>query len=214
MSRSVAISSSALFFILLLIILASSVLAQDASAPATRKQTAQEKLITKRENIAEKMASKAAALKTRLQNFKDQKKAVVAERINTNLNKVNQNQTAQMQKHLEKMTAILDKLEQRVNTGTPDIKDPVKGAAAIKTARNNIASAAAAVSAQAQKDYTITVTSEGRIGLDAKAERDALHKDLQATKMLVQDAKRSVADAIRIARSGPSTIKEGTPSGQ
>lgn len=181
--------------------------------------------ITGKENIEEriavmreKLASKAATLKTKLQTFKDQRKAVVAERVNTNLNNINQNQTAQMQKHLDTMSGILDKLEARVNKGTPDIKDPNKAKTAIATARGAISSASAVVSAQAAKDYTIQLTTEAKVRIDAKTQRDNLHKDLLATRKTVQDAKQAVTNAIRIAKSGAlpvrTGLKEGTSSGQ
>jgi len=193
---------------------------------ATGTGVIKQRLETRKENIEdritamrEKLASRAAALKTKLQTFKDQRKAVVAERVNTNLNNINQNQTAQMQKHLNTMSEILDKLEARVNKGTPDIKDPAKAKTAIAAARATISTASAAVSAQAAKDYTIQVTSEGKIRIDAKTQRDNLHKDLLATRKTVQDAKQAVANAVRIAKSGvlptkTGKIQEGTSSGQ
>ncbi|MDO8618319.1 MAG: hypothetical protein Q7R49_00055, partial [Candidatus Daviesbacteria bacterium] len=131
-------------------------------------------------------------LKASLQQFKNKKKAEAADRINTNLNTINQNQTSQMQKHLTNMSRILDKLETKVDP-------PV---AAIAAARTNIASVSAAVAAQAQKDYTIIVTSEIRIKTDAKKQRDALHTDLQSVKKMVINAKQSVANAIKERKPG------------
>ncbi len=142
----------------------------------------------------EKIASKTATLKAKLESFKDKRKAEAAERINTNLNTINQNQTTQMQRHLDAMTVILNKFEARVSTQS----------AAIAAARVNIASASAAVLAQSQKDYTITVSTEIRIKVDAKKQRDALHADLLALRKIVIDAKQSVGNAIR----------EGSSSGQ
>jgi len=171
-----------------------------------------------RQNVPN-IASKAAVLKLKLQSFKDTKKAQTAERVNTNLNNINQNQTAQMQKYLDAMSTILDKLEARINNPTPDIKNPAAAKTAIASARATIATVSAAVSAQAQKDYTIQVTSEGRIGIDAKTQRDKLHTDILAIRKAVIDAKQSVANAIRVAKSGPvpdgtGLKKEGTISGQ
>ncbi|MDD5415916.1 MAG: hypothetical protein PHE48_02830 [Candidatus Daviesbacteria bacterium] len=160
--------------------------------------------------MREKLASREAALKLKLQTFRDQKKATVAARISANLNQINQNQTTQMQKHLDTMTSILDKLEARVNKPTPDIKDPANAKAAIASARTAIASASALVAAQAQNDYTIQVTSENRIGIDAKIQRDKLHTDLLTLRKSVINAKQSVANAIRVAKSG----KEATTSGK
>lgn len=164
-----------------------------------------------------KQASKSAAFRAKLQTFKDAKKAQIAERVNVNLNSINQNQTIQMSKVIDKMAVILDKLEARVNQGKPDIKDPAAAKAAIASAKAAIATASAAVSVQAQKDYTIQVTSENKIRTDAKTQRDKLHTDLQALRKTVIEAKTAVANAIRIAKSGAlPTInsQEGTSSGQ
>lgn len=180
---------------------------------AKRPDLIQQKLETAKENLA----SRAAALKTRLQAFKDQKKAGLAERINTNLNAINQNQTKQMQKHLNTMTNILDRLAFKVNQAAGDIKDPAAARTAITSARTSIATASAAVSAQAQKDYTIQVTSEARIKADAKKQRDQLHADLLALKKMIVDERQRVANAIRVARSEKveaSRVKEGTASGK
>lgn len=163
--------------------------------PAIKNTTSQIEL------TKEKLASKAAALKSKLQAFKDQKKALLAERINANLNVINQNQTRQMQKNLGIMSAILDKLEARGGTSNTILK-----------AKETIASASSAVIAQSQKDYTITVTSETKIKADAKLARDKLHADLTAVRKLVIEAKQSVVNAIKEAKA--DSEKEGTVSGQ
>lgn len=194
------------------------VFAESATSAATiRKPLIQQNINTKLESIQEKIASKTAALKIKLEAFKDRNKAIIAERINTNLNTINQNQTSQMQKHLNTMTNILDRLEARVNRDTPDIKDSAAAGAAIASARASIATASAATSVQAQKDYTITITSETRIKADAKTQRDKLHADLLALRIMVVDAKQSVGNAIKVTKSGKIEVseeKEGTKSGQ
>lgn len=162
--------------------------------------------------LKEKMASREAALKLKLHAFRDQKKATAAARISDNLNKINTNQTSQMQKYLNTMTAILDRLEARVNQPTPDIKDPVKAKLAIADAKTTIASASAAVTGQAQKDYTIQATSEAKIRQEAQDARNNLHTDILGVRRLVIAAKQAVANAIRVAKSGEG-IKEGTASG-
>lgn len=193
--------------------------ANPAVTPLIRKQRIETKVENKIENIEdrintvrERIASKAAELRLKLQTFRDKKKAEIAERINTALNRINQNQTEQMRKHLKTMSLILNKLEARVRSGAPDIKDTATASAAIVSARTAIASASAAVEQQALKDYTIQVTSESKIATDAKTQRDRLHTDLQATRKMVQNTKQAVANAIRLAKSG--FIKEGTASGK
>ena len=165
----------------------------------------------KLEDIRAKIASREAEMRLKFQQFKDKQKATIAERVNTSLNKINQNQTDQMLKHLDLMSTLLDKLEDRVNKNSSDIKDPAAANQAIADARATIDAAKTAVQAQAQKDYTIQVTTETKIRLDAQAKRDQLHKDIMALRKQVIDAKQKVSDAVRIAKSGS---KEATTSGQ
>lgn len=184
-----------------------------------QKETAANRLGNKVDELKEKIASRTAAFNAKLDVFKDRKKAEVAERVNNNLNRINLNQTGQMQKHLNTMSKILERLEVRVNSGKPDIKDPAAARAAIVSAKTTIATASAAIAAQAQKDYTIQVTSESRVKADAKLQRDKLHTDLQSIRKIVIDAKQSVADAIRVAKAGSGKNdskkeKEGTGSGR
>ena len=220
------------FFILLAsaVILINPVFAQDATSSTTRREKTQQRVEAKKERVEtrvatkeakvdrkittmrEKMATKEAALKAKLEKFRDKNKAEIADRVNTNLNKINQNQTEQMQKHLVKMSALLDKLEARVNKSTSDIKDPQAAKAAIGEAKSAIASASSAVSTTADKDYTLQVTTESKVKAEAQAKRDQLHKDLQETRKLVIEAKQAVANAIKVSKSGK--VMEGTASGQ
>lgn len=207
-------------------IFASGVLAQDATnTGTTRRQVIQQKIDTRKEVVQnrldalrEKISSREAILKAKLATFKDKRKAEIAERVNTNLSRINKNQTDQMKRHLDRMSQILAKLQSRVSSGSPDIKDVNLANSAIASASSAIASASAAVTQQALNDYTIQATSEANIRKDAQAARNKLHTDLKAVRKLVIDAKQAVANAIRVAKSGkleiPGKAKEGTQSGQ
>lgn len=198
---------------------------------APKATAVKEKLEARKENVAnkiqavkdrtgaikEKIASREAALKAKLEKFKDQRKAALTQKLSTNLNTINQNHTRQMTKHLEAMTAILAKLENRVNSGAPDIKNPDDARLAINSARAALSTATSAVSAQSENDYTVTVTSESKIKTDVKEKRDKLHTDLSAVRELVREAKKSVSDAVRTAKSGrigETGEEEATASGQ
>lgn len=195
---------------------------ESTGTAATRKEKLEQKIETRKEkvaerieNIKERMATREAALKAKLQNFKDRKKASASARINDNLGRINAKQTSQMLNHLEKMSSMLDKLEARVNQGTPDIKNTAEAKVAIDSSRAFIASATSSVKAQAGKDYTIEITLESKIRQDAQKQREQLHADLKAARKIVIDAKQSVSNAIRVAKSGKSGPgKEGTNSGQ
>lgn len=204
--------SAILVLLSLLLVVAYPVIAKDATSGATRKEKARERV----ENRKEAMATREAVLKAMLEKFKDKKKAEIADRVNTNLNRINQKQTEQMLKHLSRMSSILDKLEARVNKGTPDIKGVSAAKTAIASAKEAIATATASVKKQAEKDYTIVVSSESTVKKDAKKAREQLHNDLKAVREQVIGAKQAVSNAIRVAKSGKVEIpkKEGTPSGR
>ncbi|MBI2597503.1 hypothetical protein HYW41_05075 [Candidatus Daviesbacteria bacterium] len=224
---------SILITIILAAIIAYPAIAQEAStstAPAkkeqlrpaaeARKANIQQAAEVKKENIQNrigpvkaKIASREANFKNKLLIFKDKRKAEIVDRVNTNLNKVNQNQTAQMKRHLGLMTTLLDKLEARVNKKSADIKDPQVAKNSIADARSKIASALAAVNAQAEKDYTLQITSEPKVKADAQTARTQLRTDLISVRKQVIDAKQAVANAIRTAKSGVM-VKEGTNSGK
>lgn len=178
------------------------VYAQESTKAGTRKEKIQERVEIRKEKITQRietrkeaMATRAAALKEKLKNFRDQKKATAAARVSDNLNMINDKQTSQMLKHLEKMSAILKKLEDRVS------------GAQTADAKAKIASAEAAVKDQAEKDYTLTLSSESKARVEAQALRQKLHSDLKAVRQTVIDAKQSVAEAIRVAKQG---AKNGT----
>ncbi len=205
-------TSGFLVLTLLLVIFATVVLAEDATGTTTtRPQRLKEIVEVRRENvenrianIKEKFATREAALKARLETFKNKQKAQIAERVSTNLNKINQNQTDIMIKHLERMSQLLDKLENR---------NPQAARTGIARARDAIASASAAVNVQADKDYTLQLTTESKIRADSQNQRQKLHDDLKAVRLLVIEAKQAVGNAIRTAKSG-KPVKEGKSSGQ
>lgn len=222
------IKVAALAFTLILLF-SYPVLAQEATSTTTRKdrleerkQKVEERMEVRKEKIEDrieerkaKMATREAALKERLEKFKDKKKAEITERVSTNLNRINQKQTEQMLKHLDRMVTILGKLETRVNAGSADVKDVSAAKEAITEAKTAIDEAKAVVSAQAKKDYTVAVASESRVKSDVKKLRDMLHTDLKSVREAVVKAKQAVANSIRVAKSGKVEVpKEGTTSGQ
>lgn len=141
------------------------------------------KLIPQR---VEKMASRAAEMRAtqqaKLKEFRDQRKAKIVEQLTESLNKINQRHTEQMTKNLARMTEILSKVE--ANSKTP-------------AAQTAIVTAQTAVTAQAGKDYTITVSSESKVQEDAKRTRNQLKTDIEATNKLVMAAKQALIAAIR-----------------
>lgn len=179
-----------------------------------KREEKKEKIETRIEDRKEKMASREAALKAKLEAFKNKEKAIAVEKINNSLKSINQKMVLHFTNVLERISAILAKLESRVNSSTPDIKDTVMAKQAIDDAKLAINAAKEAVTSQSGKDYTVSVTSEGKVKTDVQKVRDQLHTDLKSLKTVVNTARDAVSKAIRISKSGKIEAKEATESGQ
>lgn len=162
------------------------------------------------ENVREKMASRAAALKEKLQKFKDKVKASRVENLNENMNTINTRRTTEMQQVLTKISLMLE----RIKSKTEEAGSAGKDVAAVNTAIANLEKewkeADAAVKAQLEKDYTIEVTSETTVKEDASIVRSSLKNDLQSVHTQVVQAKQALANAISTALS---SIKGGNTNG-
>lgn len=172
-----------------------------AQAPLQRIETRAQQVITKVASKEaqitdrkEKIASREAALKTKLAQFRNQQKAANVSKINDNLVRINATRTASMSANLDKMATILTRLENIVNSVTG--KDTTAAKDAILQARAAIDAAKAAVTAQSAQDYNIVVTSETSVGQDAKTVRLKLETDLKATQATVVAARQAIAKAI------------------
>lgn len=184
--------SALLAFALPLIIATSNASAVDtaSSAPKLRdqiKRTIQEQkreAVTKIKDDA-RIAIKARQeeFKAKIQTIKDLKKKTILENVSIKLAEVNKRNTDKFSEFLTKLQSALDKI-QTVATDPKIITN-------ISIAQTAIDTAKAAVVAQAANDYTIQVTSETVLKVNANSAISQLRKDLSATHKLVVDAKQA-----------------------
>lgn len=161
-------------------------------------------------SLKDRIASRTAELRKKLEKFKDKAKANRVEAINNNLNTVNEKRTNQMREALKKIANVLE----RIKAKTAEAGSAGKDVSAINAAITNLgkewAEADAAVKAQAEKDYSITVNSESTVKADAMIARNSLHTDLQATHTQLVEARQALAKALSTALS---SLKGGNTSG-
>jgi hypothetical protein len=132
--------------------------------------------IKERRDVMKKdIEAKRMEFKTKVAMIKDEKKKLTVEKLDTRFNEVNLKRTAQMTKHLDKMTEMLTKV-----TG-----DTASASSAIQTARD-------AVTAQAAKTYVITISTEANLKMDVGKVRSQLEADLKAVRELVNTARQAV----------------------
>jgi len=176
------------------------------------RETIKETVAKKREEAKEKFKLKRDEFKAKLEQIKDDRKKVIVERIDTRLATVNKNRTDHMSTVLDKLTSIVDRVSERIATAKANGKDVAGVEAAIATARTAIAAAQAAVSAQAGKEYVITIGEETALKGVVGKTTSQLQSDLQTVHKLVVEAKQAVQNIFREIKNTVSANKNATIS--
>lgn len=179
---------------LMSLMLAGTVLAQDATGPATRQKVIQqrrEEVREIRDQNREEMKAKREEFKQKLQTVRDERKKKIVEQADAKLTEINKRRTDAMVRHLDKMGEILAKVKVRGG-------DTTAAEAAVAAARS-------AVVAQAAKTYTITISTEDKLKINVGETMKALKTDLQAVHQKIVDARKTIADVIR-------SVKKASPA--
>jgi len=161
-----------------------------------------EQAVGRMEDVREKMASRAAELKLKLQKFKDKAKAGRVEMINSNLNAVNIRRTSEMQKSLDRISTIVAKLKTWASQQQAAGKDVTEINKIISDTESAWTQADAALKDQADNDYTITVNSESTVTTDARTARDSLRTDLKSVHDKLVSVRQNLANALSSWKGG------------
>ena len=153
-------------------------------------------LASREASMAGKMASGSAALREKLQMFKDKKKATIIERINENFAKINQRRSGQMMQHVDTLQTIASKAESRATSAQEAGTDISAVMTELRSVQTEISKAKSAVEAQSKKTYEITIASESGAKAAVKSTRDLLEQDLKSTHNLVKEARRLLMNVI------------------
>ncbi len=143
--------------------------------------------------MEDKMATRAAELRAKLQKFRDKNKAGRVENINTNLTAVNKKSTDQMQAHLDRISGIVAKVKTWIAEQESAGKDMASAKAELAAIEGDWSAASNAVAAQAENDYTIVVNTEATVKTDAQATRNKLRTDLKTVHDQVVDIRQGLA---------------------
>lgn len=206
----------------------------------TRQQLQQNRLTTK-ENMREERASMSATLKEERQTFlqniqqirqntetqlkaqreafqeklatiKDTRRKILVDQIQTKLSSASANRTNAMSENLQKLSTILENIQNRANEAKANGKDTTAVDAAVVKAQAAIQKAQTAVTAQSGKTYIITITATSSAGLKAGVgiKTKEFRTDLTATYQLMVAAKQAVAQAHMTLAKIIGTPKEPT----
>lgn len=167
-------------FVILAFLFVSTVHAEfRTDVKATRASNAAE-IKEDRLKLKDDIKERRADFKLKIAKIKDEKKKAIVEKLDIRFNEVNAKRTAQMTKHLDRMSEILGKV-----TG-----DTASAGSAIEIARE-------AVTAQGEKTYVITISTEANLKMDVGKVRSQLEADLKAVNELVKSAREAVKSLLK-----------------
>ncbi len=170
----------------------------------TRRKELKEMIEEKREEIKEEMDKKREELKNKLELVKDEKKKMAAENLDTRLAAINKNQTDRMSESIEKLSTFLTKIIELADKAEAAGQDTTVLDTAIQNAQTALASAEAAITTQAGKEYVATVTTEARL----KSSFSTVVKQLQTDLKSTQEKVKAARDSIKLAAQELEKLRE------
>lgn len=160
---------------------------------------------TKRMEAKEEMKIARDDFKLKLQSISDTRKKNVVERIDTRLNNANQKHTDKMAKNLDTLSSILERVSTKAATLKSEGKDTTAVDAAIVNAQTAITTAQTAVTAQAGKDYILTITDETTLGQTISPVVTQFRTDITAAHQTVIAARLAVTEAAKVQKAAMET---------
>ncbi|KKR89118.1 MAG: hypothetical protein UU85_C0003G0035 [Candidatus Wolfebacteria bacterium GW2011_GWA2_42_10] len=149
----------------------------------------------KRAQLQSQIQKNREDLKNRLIKIKDERKKQTVERINNQINELNERRLDHFSDVLEKLEKVLDRIGSRADKAEAHGLDISAVRTAITEANNVIAASRAAIAAQAGKTYTIIISTEAALRTDVGKTRQVLHDDLTKVQETVKAAREAVKKA-------------------
>lgn len=153
---------------------------------------------------SEKIASIAANIKERKEEFKerlaglkDERKQAKVDNVAKRLEFLNEKWVAEWNKMLTRLSEILAKIEDKTNEAAASGKDTASTTAAIALAKSAISEAQTAVDLQSTKTYVITLNEEDTLRSDVETTTKQFKIDIEATKTSIKEARQAVVAVFR-----------------
>jgi hypothetical protein len=131
-----------------------------------------------------------------LQAIKDEKKRKVVETVDANIAKNNEKWMNNLTNTLNRLSAILEKIEEKTNELENSGKDTAKVKELIAEASTAISEAQTIVSSQREETYTIDIQEEGNLGQAVSATIKEFRSDIKSVFEKVKTARLKVRSAL------------------
>ncbi len=161
----------------------------------TAKMELKDKIQAARDAMKDKIAAEKAAFQTKVATIKDTQKQTVVSDIDTKISTMNQTRTDEMVANLTRLSQILDSISTRSAAAKAAGQNTATVDSDVTSARSAIALAQTAVTTQAAKSYTITITTDTKLRTNVMTTLAQFRKDINATHKTVVTAR----DGVRVA---------------
>ena len=168
------------------------------AAGEQKREEFKQKIDDSKKELKARIDAKKQELKQRLSKIKDEKKKATVEKIDGQLDELNAKRLKHFSEVLEKLAAVMGKINVRVEKAVVKGLDVSAVKTALTAADAAIASSKTAIANQTAKTYTIAVTDEAGLRQSVGVARRALQADLKATEQTVRDAREAVRKAATI----------------
>ena len=135
--------------------------------------------------------------RARLTELKDQRKALILQRISEQIDDKNSRWMTHFENVLTRLTAILEKIKTRTDKAETAGLDVSTVRTLITEAETAIQTASDAIAAQEGKSYAIDISDETALGVTAGEVIKELRDDLTTVRELVFDARQAVVDVLK-----------------
>ncbi len=149
----------------------------------------------KKAELENQIKVKRDELKVNLKKIKDTTKQQAVQKIDNQIDDLNSQMMVHFSDMLDKMSAVLVKIGDRVDRASQQGYDVSSVRTALDNANKAIVVARSAIVAQSSKTYIIKITTKNGLRGSVGRARDALHADLTTVKNAVQAANEAVRKA-------------------
>ncbi len=172
---------------------------------AMNASMAGERVQAVREGAQERAKVEREKAKERMKDIRDEKRQEKMQKFSTQLENLNERWTNKFAEQLDRLSAVVKKMESRAATAAANGKDVTAANAAIQIAKNVIQTAQTGVTAQTAKTYTLdlsTITTttdastskgQGELMKGLKDSFQTLHKTLFKDLFALRDGPMTVA---------------------
>ncbi|MCR4328541.1 MAG: hypothetical protein NUV53_03425 [Patescibacteria group bacterium] len=171
---------------------------------ALRVQGMNARLEDAKKDREEKIRVQRAEFQVRLKKIQDEKKKQVADTLFERLETLNEKWTTHFSDMLDKYDLVLKKVGDRRDTALGKSLDVASVTSAIRTANEAILSARKALDEQAEKTYSVDITTDAKLREAFQSAHESLKKDLMGLRdTKIREAREATHNTIQTLRNIP-----------